>query len=357
MRKAAILFLLLSTGCVPEKDEAKAPEATATASTAAPVATATATAPAQARKTEERTASFEFDYSYPAEAAAIPALAAELEADLAKQRRELAAAAREGRVAAQENGFPFNPYSYSAGWSVVTDLPGWLSLSAGASTYTGGAHPNHWSQALLWDKAAGKSRVATDLFVSKAALAAAIRGKATPDDIRVLAISHLIIGPMLQVITSAWMDWRDDDDDEIFDEKNWEGWDMARSVLLGPAAGLPLIREIVDDFSGDSGPLAAFGKALADSAAIVKGPTDSEPEMVEWYGKRIAGVLKGLSAFPAVLAGIGDQLFRVSDNLIETDDEIRAKIQTLQRKLEREKDREEQDALRERILGLQSKLK
>ena len=175
MRKAAILFLLLSTGCVPEKDEAKAPEATANASTAAPVATATAPAPAQARKTEERTASFEFDYSYPAEAAAIPALAAELEADLAKQRRELAAAAREGRVAAQENGFPFNPYSYSAGWSVVTDLPGWLSLSAGASTYTSGAHPNHWSQALLWDKAASKSRKATDLFVSGAALAEAIR--------------------------------------------------------------------------------------------------------------------------------------------------------------------------------------
>jgi hypothetical protein len=210
-----------------------------------------------------------------------------------------------------------------------------------------------WGKMLLMF--GGDSRQKASMWVT--ALAAAIRGKATPDDIRVLAISHLIIGPMLQVITSAWMDWRDDDDDEIFDEKNWEGWDMARSVLLGPAAGLPLIREIVDDFSGDSGPLAATGKAAADVAAIVKGPTDSEPEKVEWYGKRIAGVLKGLSAFPAVLAGIGDQLFRVSDNLIETDDEIRAKIQTLQRKLEREKDREEQDAIRERILGLQSKLK
>lgn len=176
MRKAAILFLLLATACVPEKDEAKQTEATATASAAAaPVATATAAAPAQLRKTEERTASFEFDYSYPAEAAAIPALAAELDADLAKQRRELAAAAREGRVAAQENDFPFNPYSYSAGWSVVTDLSGWLSLSAMASEYTGGAHPNHWPQALLWDKAAGQSRRATDLFTSRSALAAAIR--------------------------------------------------------------------------------------------------------------------------------------------------------------------------------------
>lgn len=210
-----------------------------------------------------------------------------------------------------------------------------------------------WGKMLLMF--GGDSRQKASMWVT--ALAAAIKGKATPDDIRVLAISHLIIGPMLQIITSAWMDWRDDDDDEIFDEKNWEAWDMVRSVLLGPAAGLPLIREIVDDFSGDSGPLAATGKAAADAVAIVKGPADSEDEKVEWYGKRIAGVLKGLSAFPAVLAGIGDQVFRVSDNLIETDDEIRAKIQTLQRKLEREKDREEQDALRERILGLQSKLK
>lgn len=176
MRKAAILFLLLAAACVPEKDEAKKAEPTAAATAeAVPLATATATMAAVARKTEERTSSFEFDYSYPAEAAAIPALAAELEADLAKQRRELVSAAKEGRVAAQESGFPFNPYSYSAGWSVVADLPGWLSLSAGASTYTGGAHPNHWSHALLWDKVAGQSRRATDLFTSRGALAAAIR--------------------------------------------------------------------------------------------------------------------------------------------------------------------------------------
>ncbi|GAA4773286.1 DUF3298 and DUF4163 domain-containing protein [Novosphingobium ginsenosidimutans] len=175
MRKAAILFLLLATACVPEKDESKAPDAPETATAIAVTPTEAATAAPQPRKTEERTNAFEFDYSYPAEAAAIPALAAELDADLAKQRRELVAAAREGQVAAKENGFPFNPYSYSAGWSVVADLPGWLSLSAGASTYTGGAHPNHWSQALLWDKAAGQSRRATDLFTSRGALAAALR--------------------------------------------------------------------------------------------------------------------------------------------------------------------------------------
>lgn len=176
MRKAAILFLLVTAACVPEKNETKPTEATAAATAdAAPLATATATMAALARKTEERTAAFEFDYAYPAEAAAIPALAAELDADLAKRRRELVDAAKEGRVAARENGFEFNLYSHSVNWTVVTDLPGWLSLTAAASEYTGGAHPNHWSQALLWDRAADQSRRATDLFGSRAALAAAIR--------------------------------------------------------------------------------------------------------------------------------------------------------------------------------------
>jgi hypothetical protein len=210
-----------------------------------------------------------------------------------------------------------------------------------------------WGKLLLMF--GGDSRQKASMWIS--ALAAATKGKATPDDIRVLALSHLVVGPMLQIISSAWMDWRDDDDDEWLDEKNWEAWDFARSILLGPAAGLPLIREIVDDFSGDTGPLAATGKAAADAVAIIKGPPDGEAEAVEWYGKKFTGVMKGLSAFPAVVAGITDQAFRVGDNVIETDDETRKRIRSLEYKLGREKDEEEKQAIRERILGLQSMLK
>lgn len=178
MRSLTMLALVpalitVLAACAPEKDEPPAK----VAPTVAPVAVATAvvTPAATARKVEESTAAFEFDYAYPAQAAAIPELAIELEADMAKQRRELAASAKEGQAAAKENGFSYNPYAHSVGWSVVTELPGWLSMSGAAYSYTGGAHPNHWSQALLWDKAAGKSRAATDLFQSKAALAEAIR--------------------------------------------------------------------------------------------------------------------------------------------------------------------------------------
>jgi hypothetical protein len=58
---------------------------------------------------------------------------------------------------------------------VVTDLPGWLSLTASRWEFTGGAHGNPWTEAMLWDKAAGARRAAADLFLSKAALSSAIR--------------------------------------------------------------------------------------------------------------------------------------------------------------------------------------
>lgn len=177
MRHGAILLVLLAAGCVPEPNQPEPRKTQGPAVTVAPPAAASsspALAPL-ARRTREQNATFEFDYNYPAEAAGIPALAAELDADLAKRRRQLADAAREGKVAARDNDFDFRPYSQTVNWTVVTELPGWLSLTAAVSEFTGGAHPNHWSQALLWDKTAGQSRRASDLFASRGALAEAIR--------------------------------------------------------------------------------------------------------------------------------------------------------------------------------------
>ncbi len=122
-----------------------------------------------------KTALYAFDYSYPVAAARIPALKALLDAEASKARAALAAEAKEGKADAKANGFDFNPYDESTNWQVVTELPTFLSLSAGLSSYTGGAHPNHGYRALLWDKKAGKRIVPADLFISKPALSAAIR--------------------------------------------------------------------------------------------------------------------------------------------------------------------------------------
>jgi len=130
---------------------------------------------AKAVNQEVMTDSFSFSYSYPAVAGAIPGLKAGLDADLAKQRQRLAKSAAEGKRLAKKEGFDFNPYDYGKGWDVVTDLPGWLSLSAAYSGYEGGAHGYSGFDALLWDKRAGRRLAAIELFLSKRACIDAVR--------------------------------------------------------------------------------------------------------------------------------------------------------------------------------------
>lgn len=138
-------------------------------------APAPAPPPAQAVKVSEDSDLYQFDYAYPAEAAAIPGLRALLDSGLAEARSKIATEAREGHAAAKRDGFPFNPFFSSHDWKVVTELPGWISLSSLVSEYTGGAHPNSWFDAILWDKSAERRIMAVDMFVSKQALSAAIR--------------------------------------------------------------------------------------------------------------------------------------------------------------------------------------
>jgi hypothetical protein len=128
----------------------------------------------QDRKVKEANARYEFEFNYPAAADAIPALKGKLDADLADQRAKLVAESREAADEAKKEGYPYHPHSFSVDWKVVTDLPGWLSLSTIVATYEGGAHPNYVFDALLWDKAAGGQIAAVDLFTSKAALSKAI---------------------------------------------------------------------------------------------------------------------------------------------------------------------------------------
>ena len=162
--------------------EAPSPAATATARSAAtasePAARATAVASASgggASRVEESTDLYEFDYSYPAEAGRIPALKAWLDGERDKARKQLIEEATTGRAEAKEGGFEFHAYASGRAWEKVTETPRFLSLSAKIYDYSGGAHPNHGTDSLLFDKQAGTRLVPLDLFASKAALDAVIR--------------------------------------------------------------------------------------------------------------------------------------------------------------------------------------
>ena len=159
----------------PTEAASTAPAAVAsTAATAIPTIQPSTPA-AAARKVKDSNDLYVFEYSYPAAAAAIPALKAHFDTELDRQRAQLARDARAAQADAKGSDYEFHAYESGQEWKVVTDLPGWLSLSSLVSSYTGGAHPNYGYAGLLWDKGAGRAREVSALFTSDQALSAAIR--------------------------------------------------------------------------------------------------------------------------------------------------------------------------------------
>lgn len=182
LRKLSILALaLLAAGCDQQGDVSDGPGATPSASTTptqpVPPATPSQAADARnmgARSVAEETDDFLFEYAYPSAAGDIDTLGDLLDARLEKVRGDLATSSAEARRQAREDGFPYNKHSYQGAWSVVADLPAWLSLSHEFSTYSGGAHGNYGLQSLVWDKTARRAIRAVDLFLSPAALEKAL---------------------------------------------------------------------------------------------------------------------------------------------------------------------------------------
>jgi hypothetical protein len=129
--------------------------------------------PAAANTVKVKTDLYEFSFSYPA--TVVPPVKTILDRESAAIRAKVIRDSTSDRRQALKSNYPYRPHSSDIQWKVVTDLPGWLSLSSETYLYTGGAHGNTVFDTLLWDKAAKLRRKPLDLFVSPAALSAAVK--------------------------------------------------------------------------------------------------------------------------------------------------------------------------------------
>ena len=109
-----------------------------------------AAASPQAFKVEKKTSLYSYSYDWPAEAVVIPALNQKLTDRMKKDRENLI----EMATSAKEEGswFPPDGYESNMGWELAGQSGRLLSLSGGHWGYTGGAHGNGGSSALLWDR-------------------------------------------------------------------------------------------------------------------------------------------------------------------------------------------------------------
>jgi hypothetical protein len=164
-----------------------------------------------------------------------------------------------------------------------------------------------------------------------------LTGKATKADVRVLLISHLIAGPMMQAISAAWRDARDDDDSEWFDAEHWKPLDFLKAIVAGPLSGIPLIGDLLSRFSNE-GILSRAKKSLWSIGDIIKelrrDDGKENPEQVEWYVKHVSKVMQGLDGFTGVLGSVVEQVFSIADNFLPDSEAEADRKERLQMKRE-----------------------
>lgn len=159
--KAAIPLAVLLVACGKEAPQQDNDVKTAAASKAA--------APASKPFAyDEKNDLIDFHFGWSAEAAAVPQLVQRFQANMVKVKVELLANAKADKAEREKQGFPFNSYSSSTDYKTAGSTGRLLSLSADVASYTGGAHGNYGTGALLWDRLPAKQVQFASLFAAAA---------------------------------------------------------------------------------------------------------------------------------------------------------------------------------------------
>lgn len=110
----------------------------------------------------------EISYGWSSEMAAVPGLVARFTRQLRESQDRLTAIARADKAERAKSDFPFHAYSSDTAITTAGQSPRLLSLQVDSGEFTGGAHPNHGTSALLWDRQAKREVRFADLFTDPA---------------------------------------------------------------------------------------------------------------------------------------------------------------------------------------------
>lgn len=95
----------------------------------------------------------DFSYSWSREAEAVPALARRFRTDAARQKRDMMAMVATEKAMRRKMKLDFGGLQFSRAWTTSGQSRRLLSLVGATSAYTGGAHSNGGTTALLWERA------------------------------------------------------------------------------------------------------------------------------------------------------------------------------------------------------------
>lgn len=167
-----LISLLLSSTACSQADEYREDVGVADAQTSAtPAPAATKAKPGAIKEETER---YTFEYSWPAQAATYPGLVDHLRKQAKKMKAIVREEADRSWSELENSDLPLRQHSSDLTWTVVADLPDWLSLAGDLATYSGGAHGMYGKESLVWNKEDGKAYKGIELFVSPYALERAL---------------------------------------------------------------------------------------------------------------------------------------------------------------------------------------
>ena len=156
---AAVAALALAAGCrKPEEAPAKRGPAPIEAAEGVP---ADAAAPLTF---SEKSAHAEVSLNLPEALKRQPDLHARLYSEGVKGLKQFVEGAVGERAEMEAQGVELPPYSRTVAWTVEAETPKLLSLISMTDEYTGGAHGNHVTASVLWDKALKRQIALTALF-------------------------------------------------------------------------------------------------------------------------------------------------------------------------------------------------
>lgn len=106
----------------------------------------------------------DFRYRWAAEASAIPPLSRTLRAEMRRDRLRTSNLARADRQSALKSNYPFRQHSFDRNITFGGQSARLASFADQRSAYTGGAHPNPGTRAILWDRQRGTATRFAALF-------------------------------------------------------------------------------------------------------------------------------------------------------------------------------------------------